>query len=98
MHNSIELSDAPETVELATVRSIDLNRVATRTERDLLVHYGYRGRRGEVPSVAKRALAENRRVSDVVLEERLLTSEEIARLFCADSMTSPIRRTTRVQL
>jgi aspartate ammonia-lyase len=48
--------------------------------------------------VAKRALAENRRVSDVVLEERLLTSEVIARLFCADSMTSPIRRATRVQL
>src|ERR1700722_8159815 len=44
MNNSIELSGAPETVELATVRSIDLNRVATRTERDLLVHYGYRGR------------------------------------------------------
>jgi aspartate ammonia-lyase len=36
MNNSIESSDAPETVELAMVRSIDLNRVATRTERDLL--------------------------------------------------------------
>src|SRR3954447_18222372 len=43
--------------------------------------------------VAKRALAEKRRVADIVLEEKLLTQEQMDRLFRPESMTSPARST-----
>jgi len=41
--------------------------------------------------VAKQALAQNRRVADILLEEKLLTPEQLSRLFRADAMTSPAR-------
>jgi aspartate ammonia-lyase len=41
--------------------------------------------------VAKKALAQNRRVADVVLEEKLLTSEQLSRLLRPEAMTMPIR-------
>jgi aspartate ammonia-lyase len=43
--------------------------------------------------VAKQALAEKRRVADIVLEEKLLTPEQMSRLFCPDAMTAPARFT-----
>jgi aspartate ammonia-lyase len=42
--------------------------------------------------VAKRALSENRRVRDIVLEEGLLTMEVIDDLLCVEAMTRPSRR------
>ena len=41
--------------------------------------------------VAKQALAQKRRVADIVLEEKLLTEEQMSRLFRPDAMTSPAR-------
>jgi aspartate ammonia-lyase len=41
--------------------------------------------------VAKQALAQKRRVADIVLEEKLLTQEQMSRLFRPDAMTSPAR-------
>jgi aspartate ammonia-lyase len=41
--------------------------------------------------VAKQALAQKRRVADIVLEEKLLTPEQIERLFRPEAMTAPIR-------
>ncbi|MGO4711799.1 aspartate ammonia-lyase [Bradyrhizobium sp. 2TAF24] len=41
--------------------------------------------------VAKLALAQNRRVADILLEEKLLTPEQLSRLFRADAMTAPAR-------
>ncbi len=41
--------------------------------------------------VAKQALAQKRRVADIVLEEKLLTPEQIERLFRPEAMTSPLR-------
>lgn len=41
--------------------------------------------------VAKLALAQNRRVADILLEEKLLTPEQLARLFRPDAMTAPAR-------
>jgi aspartate ammonia-lyase len=41
--------------------------------------------------VAKQALAQNRRVADILLEEKLLTPEQLSRLFRADAMTAPAR-------
>jgi aspartate ammonia-lyase len=43
--------------------------------------------------VAKQALAQKRRVADIVLEEKLLTQEQMNRLFRPDAMTSPARST-----
>jgi aspartate ammonia-lyase len=43
--------------------------------------------------VAKQALAQKRRVADIVLEEKLLTPEQIERLFRPEAMTAPIRST-----
>jgi aspartate ammonia-lyase len=42
--------------------------------------------------VAKRALAEKRRVADIVLEEKLLSPEELERLLKIETMTAPSRR------
>ena len=41
--------------------------------------------------VAKQALAQKRRVADIVLEEKLLTQEQMSRLFRPDAMTAPAR-------
>ena len=41
--------------------------------------------------VAKRALAEKRRVADIVLEERLLTKTQLDQLLKIESMTAPSR-------
>ena len=41
--------------------------------------------------VAKQALAQKRRVADIVLEEKLLTPEQIERLFRPEAMTAPVR-------
>ena len=41
--------------------------------------------------VAKRALAEKRRVADVVLEEKLLTPEHLEHLLRIEAMTAPSR-------
>ena len=41
--------------------------------------------------VAKRALAEKRRVADVIVEEGLLTSAELGELLVIDAMTAPMR-------
>ena len=41
--------------------------------------------------VAKRALAEKRKVADIVLEEKLLTREDLDRLLQIDAMTAPVR-------
>lgn len=41
--------------------------------------------------VAKRALAEDRQVADIVLEEKLLTPEQLAQLFRPEAMTTPMR-------
>jgi aspartate ammonia-lyase len=41
--------------------------------------------------VAKQALAQKRRVADIVLEEKLLTKEQMDRLFLPEAMTSPAR-------
>jgi len=41
--------------------------------------------------VAKQALAQNRRVADIVLEEKLLPPEQIERLFRPEAMTAPVR-------
>jgi aspartate ammonia-lyase len=43
--------------------------------------------------VAKQALAQKRRVADIVLEEKLLTPEQIERLFRPEAMTAPVRST-----
>jgi aspartate ammonia-lyase len=43
--------------------------------------------------VAKQALAQKRRVADIVLEEKLLTQEQIERLFRPEAMTAPLRST-----
>jgi len=45
--------------------------------------------------IAKRALAENRRVSDIVLEEGLLTAEELTILLKLEAMTAPSRAPPR---
>ena len=41
--------------------------------------------------VAKRALAEKRRVADIVLEEKLLTPEQLDHLLRLEAMTAPSR-------
>ena len=41
--------------------------------------------------VAKRALAEKRRVADIVLEEGLLTPEQLDHLLRLEAMTAPSR-------
>ena len=41
--------------------------------------------------VAKQALAQNRKVADIVLEEKLLTQEQMSRLLRPDAMTAPAR-------
>ena len=41
--------------------------------------------------VAKRALAEKRRVADIVLEEKLLTAEQLDHLLRLETMTAPPR-------
>ena len=41
--------------------------------------------------VAKRALHENRAVVDIVLEEGLLTQEQVDKLLAPDTMTRPGR-------
>ena len=41
--------------------------------------------------VAKQALAQKRRVADIVLEEKLLTKGQMDRLFLPEAMTSPAR-------
>jgi aspartate ammonia-lyase len=41
--------------------------------------------------IAKRALAEKRKVSDIVLEENLLTREELENLLRIEAMTAPSR-------
>jgi aspartate ammonia-lyase len=41
--------------------------------------------------VAKQALAQKRRVADIVIEEKLLTPEQVNRLFRIDAMTTPAR-------
>jgi len=41
--------------------------------------------------VAKLALAQKRRVADIVLEEKLLTPEQLERLFRPETMTAPAR-------
>ncbi len=43
--------------------------------------------------VAKQALAQKRRVADIVLEEKLLTPAQIERLFRPEAMTAPVRST-----
>ena len=48
--------------------------------------------------IAKRALAENRGVAELVLEEKLLTAAELERLLRVEAMTLPSRppRTAKV--
>jgi aspartate ammonia-lyase len=41
--------------------------------------------------VAKQALAQKRRVADIILEEKLLTPEQLERLFRPEAMTAPLR-------
>jgi aspartate ammonia-lyase len=41
--------------------------------------------------IAKQALAQKRRVADIILEEQLLTPEQLARLFRPEAMTAPLR-------
>ena len=41
--------------------------------------------------VAKRALAEKRRVADIALEEKLLTPERLEHLLRIEAMTAPSR-------
>ena len=41
--------------------------------------------------VAKQALAQKRKVADIVLEEKLLTQEQMSRLLRPDAMTAPAR-------
>jgi aspartate ammonia-lyase len=41
--------------------------------------------------VAKRALAEKRRVSDIILEEGLLTADQLDELLKIEAMTRPSR-------
>jgi aspartate ammonia-lyase len=41
--------------------------------------------------IAKRALAEKRKVSDIVLEENLLTREQLESLLRIEAMTAPSR-------
>ena len=46
--------------------------------------------------MAKRALAEKRRVADIVLEEELLTRDELDELLRIEAMTAPGRGPRRV--
>ena len=42
--------------------------------------------------MARRALKENRSVADIVLEERLLTEDQLNQLLELEAMTRPARR------
>jgi aspartate ammonia-lyase len=53
----------------------------------LVPHLGYE----TCSRIAKRALAENRRVADLILEEGLLTPGELAELLMIEAMTAPTR-------
>jgi aspartate ammonia-lyase len=56
----------------------------------LVPHLGYE----TCSRIAKRALAENRRVADLILEEGLLTPAELSELLLIEAMTAPTRMRT----
>ena len=94
LYQSIEiLANAMNTLRINCVYGITAN--VKKLDRDIAIsigtvtalvpHIGYK----KAADIAKKALAEDRKVRDLILEENLLTPEELNEIFDPQAMTKP---------